>query len=110
MKTRFILTAISLLFICFPHLSEAANAKYVNPKYNGYSLDWCKTFANSCGKPAADAFCRDKGHLYALKFAKKNKMKVKTMCVGDHAVCDPRHHGCDSFSFIICKRKFILRQ
>jgi hypothetical protein len=109
MKTRYSLTAIALfLSVCLPHLSEAANPTYQNPKYNGYSLDWCKTFEHDCGKAAADMFCRKNGHLYALKFAKKNNMKVKTMCIGDHAVCDPRHHGCDSFRFITCKRKFMM--
>ena len=101
-KFRFTLTAVAF-FLCLPQLSVAAN--YLNPRYQGYSLDWCKTFEHECGKPAADAFCQKQGHLSALDFSKKNSMQVETMTIQDHAVCNPQHHRCDSFNFIKCKEK-----
>ncbi len=104
METRFIFTAITLFFsICLPHLSTAAN--YPNPTHQGYKLDWCKTFEHECGKPAADAFCQQRGHLSALNFSKKNNLQVETMTIQDHAICNPQHHRCDSFNFIDCKEK-----
>jgi hypothetical protein len=105
MKTRYSLTAIALfLSVCLPHLSEAM-PPYLNPTYRGHSLDWCKTFEHGCGQDAADAFCESKGHDKALRFFKKNNVQVRTMCIGDNAVCDPRHHSCDSFKSITCKPK-----
>ncbi|WP_339137831.1 MAG: hypothetical protein WGN25_06755 [Candidatus Electrothrix sp. GW3-4] len=106
-KTRFTCTAIAFFFsTCFPHLSAAAN--YPNPIYQGYSLDWCKSFEHECGKPAADAFCKKQGHLSALDFSKKSNMQVETMTIQDHAICNPQHHRCDSFTFINCKEKLAV--
>ncbi|MCW5198554.1 hypothetical protein VU06_02255 [Desulfobulbus sp. F3] len=102
MKTNFAFTA-TFLFLSVCHLSEAAN--YPNPQYQGYSLDWCRSFERDCGKPAADAFCQQLGHVDALSFSKKNNPGVATMTIQDHAVCNPQHHGCDSFNVINCREK-----
>jgi predicted SPOUT superfamily RNA methylase MTH1 len=110
MKTKMtIVTTATFLFLSLSHQGEASQTAiqtYNNPKYLGYSLDWCKTFARDCGKPAADMFCQKEGHLNALDFAKK-KSTVETITVQNHAICNPQHHGCDSFSHIKCKQKII---
>jgi predicted SPOUT superfamily RNA methylase MTH1 len=106
MKTKVAVIA-TLIFLSTSHLSEAAN--YSNPQYRGYSLDWCLTFENSCGKPAADAFCKAKGHLDALNFSKKDNPGVATMTIGNNAICDPQHHRCDSFNFINCRENMPKR-
>jgi len=69
---------------------------------HGYPLDWCNRFERECGKPAADAYCLSKGYDQASTFAKRRSEK-KTLCIGDHALCDPSLHGCDTFDWIYCK-------
>lgn len=42
---------------------------YYYPFYGGYRLDWCKNWAQNCGKPAADAYCEYKGYEYAISYS-----------------------------------------
>lgn len=93
--------ALSLLFL--PSLSFAQDTvKYNAPKHRGLALDWCRIFEHGCGKPAADAYCRSKGHVKSSSWAKWNNPGVKTMTIGQNSVCDPRYHRCDSFKSINC--------
>lgn len=82
----------------------SATAKvFPNPKWNGYALDWCRTFEQGCGKPAADMYCQKKGYPQSTSYVKKNAVSTLTMTVGSNAICNPQFHGCDSFSFIRCQ-------
>ena len=44
---------------------------YSNPKINGLRVIWCagESFPGSCGRPAADAWCRSKGLSRSTSFA-----------------------------------------
>jgi len=43
---------------------------YSNPTLNGIRVDWCLGDSlRGCGKPAADAWCRSRGHASSASFA-----------------------------------------
>jgi hypothetical protein len=49
-------------------------------------VDWCLRWANDCGKPAADAFCRSQGFERAKSFA--NELTGgPTWVIGDRQIC-----------------------
>lgn len=99
-KTLF---AVVLGILVSSFSSEAEAARFVAPKWNGYALDWCKNFEGNCGKPAADLFCQKKGYPQSTGFAQQYRVSYQTMTVGNNAICDPRSHHCDSFSYIDCQ-------
>ena len=67
-------------------------------------LDTCITWEVDCdsGQIAADTFCEDKGYSGAVNFAMIRKEDEPTMTIGDHAVCDPNWHECNTYTFITC--------
>lgn len=77
---------------------------FIKPKFNGYALDWCKTFGHGCGKKAANSYCKLKGFNKAIKWKKWSNPGIKTMTIGESSVCDPAYHGCDSFKSIKCTK------
>jgi hypothetical protein len=106
MQVKKLLRALGIFLICQPAINFAADTvNYNHPKYRGYALDWCRVFEHDCGKGAADAYCRAKGHLKAASWAKRNHPGVKTMTIGQNSICDPNNHRCDTFSSIECVTK-----
>ena len=86
--------------------SGVANAEvreFSRPRIDGMRLDWCLTWAQNCGRPAASAFCRRRGYDYAEDFAKESG-------VGDYeptrlitgATCGESF--CTGFAYITCGR------
>lgn len=50
---------ISTILALVMYISRVnANVVFNNPQWNGIKLDWCYQWSTSCGKPAADYFCR----------------------------------------------------
>jgi len=84
------------------HMKFVKSVRYTHPKYKGFALDWCKIFEHECGKSAANAYCKYKGHLKAKSWIKWNNPGLKTMTIGQNSICDPAYHGCDSFKYIRC--------
>ena len=64
------------------------------------ALDWCRVWANDCGKGAADVFCRQAGHQGAARFVRFDGMK-KTWVIDDKKECDG---PCASFKSIVCTK------
>ena len=62
-------------------------------------LDFCRDFGSACGKPAADAFCRQKGHPNASRFQISEDIG-HTAIISTGAICDEPH--CDGFTKIQC--------
>jgi hypothetical protein len=62
-------------------------------------LDFCRDFGSACGKPAADAFCRQKGHPDASRFQKSEDIG-HTAIISTGAICDDP--SCDGFTKIQC--------
>mmetsp|Transcript_27273 Transcript_27273/g.56864 ORF Transcript_27273/g.56864 Transcript_27273/m.56864 type:complete len:209 (-) Transcript_27273:49-675(-) len=75
---------------------------YKSPMEHGRSLDSCFKFESECGASAADAFCEDRGYARAKEYALIVATEGETMTIGNHAVCDPRWHGCNTFTYITC--------
>ncbi len=94
-----------LLLLAVP--SMAAEARYKNPAVNGYALDYCRTWGASCGKPAADAFCRNKGYSKALRFHVRRNTPP-TRVIGSGQIC--RHAGCDRIDWVTCAAEISFAQ
>ncbi len=75
---------------------------FLNPRHNNYRLDWCKTFSDACGRPAAYAFCKAKGYKKLVSFQKERNITGETMTIGDNSICNSNYHRCDTFSSIKC--------
>ena len=99
-----------ILYLCLLLLAAptiAAEARYKNPKVNGYSLDYCRTWGANCGKPAADAFCKDKGYRNAQRFHVK-KNTPPTRVIGSGRIC--RDAGCDRIDWVACAAEISFAQ
>jgi hypothetical protein len=82
---------------------------YLKPKIGSYRVDWCLTYGNNCGKPAADAFCKSKNHGSARSFSFDENIgnTGPTKTVGsDAAICNQAM--CDGFKSIQCNRYEII--
>lgn len=82
----------------FKYIDCSFDTKYEKPFYFGYRLDWCKSIALACGKPAANAFCRYEGHISASKWLIDDDAGP-TKTIG-HVVCDAP--SCVGFEYITC--------
>ena len=82
--------------------SASGNRTFNNPRISGNRLDWCREWAQNCGKPAADAFCRVKGYSRAVNFAKAPNVGASqpTQIITSGQICNQA--GCDGFSAITC--------
>lgn len=82
-------------------VQSANNAEsFVKPMLEGYRVDWCLNFGNTCGEAAADKFCQIKGFRTATDFPIARDIG-RTKTIGDKRVCDDP--GCDGFSRITCQ-------
>lgn len=86
-----------------PQASEAEPHTFFEPTFAGYRLDWCLHYANRCGKPAADRFCRAQGFVGARSWRKATDIShlTPTYIIGDERLCKLR--GCDGFIMIACQ-------
>ncbi len=73
---------------------------YNAPMAGKRRLDWCLTWATDCGKPAADYYCKTKGHALATGFKiDENIWKTRILKTGQKCT-DPE---CDGFKYIDCE-------
>ncbi len=91
-------------FDAVPTLPAAgATADIATPTYAGMRLDWCFKWAEQCGQPAADVFCRLNGYSRATSFTKAENVGqngIVTYVIGSARQCqDP---ACDAFQNVRC--------
>ena len=78
------------------------NQVFANPVWKGHRLDVCLTWATNCGKPAADAFCRNKGFAESIhSVADPEAGRSKTRLIGTDQICDKNF--CVGFQMITCR-------
>jgi hypothetical protein len=85
---------------------QSATVRYDRPALSlrprtRFAMDWCLTWGDQCGKPAADAFCsyRDPDRPYAVDFNMAQDIGV-TQIFSTGEVC--RDPACDGFTHIVC--------
>ena len=78
---------------------------FVKPKIDGYRLDWCKEWAQNCGKGAADAFCKLNGYKEAKSWEIDPDIgsTIPTKIITSGKICNQGF--CDGFKYIKCKEK-----
>lgn len=104
MNAKSVLIALALL-LAGPGFAGAVEKTFENPKQGGQRLDWCKTFQQDCGKPAANAWCVSKDYKNAANFTKEENVG-KTRTIGDGSICEDSN--CDSFSQITCFKPLLF--
>lgn len=68
---------------------------------NGLRLDWCLAWERDCGKPAADAFCKEQGYDAARSF-EPHKTGALTWLAGDEQICSGAQ--CTALAQVVCER------
>ncbi len=101
MKKFVVIPLVVLSFGFISNLNAGDTVSFSNPKVNGVALDWCKTWATDCGKPAADYFCQSNGYAKAVLFKKENNIGY-TKILKTGRLCNKDF--CDSFKVITCKK------
>lgn len=72
-----------------------------NPSINDVALDVCLNWGTGCGKPAADAFCQQRGFNYSSAQTTQPNAPP-TYVLGDNRVCNESF--CARFTSITCNR------
>lgn len=93
-------TALATLGLVMAAPAFAENKTYQDPMYKGARLDWCRDWAKNCGKPAAVAFCQNKGFATAATFKQDKDPGGSTKVIGSGKMCEG--DNCTSFSSITC--------
>lgn len=71
-----------------------------NPRYQGFRLDWCWTWAHHCGHRTANEFCRRNGYRRAVNWKAPLIEISPTKMMGSGQLCTIGR--CGSFEWITC--------
>lgn len=84
-------------------VTEGDTMIFDNPYYGDYRLDWCLSWGDDCGEPAAEAFCKLKGYDVATDFDPAPDIGAisPTYVIKAGRVCN--REFCDGFEQIRCK-------
>jgi len=103
MKTFLVTTAsIIVSAVSFASAASADNQTFSNPKVGAQRLDLCLNWGTGCGKPAADAWCVNKGFTNSAGHVVAHDIgaSTPTRLITTGAVCDQDY--CDGFSQVTC--------
>ena len=78
--------------------SRAAVRNFFAPQVDGNRIDSCLASAGTCGKPAADAFCKAEGYDNAILF--QREPLAQTRRLGSGEICEGG--ACSGFKQIKC--------
>lgn len=78
--------------------AEASTRSYFSPKANGVVIGACLADGTSCGKLAADAFCKKEGFAESILFAREPVTTARILDSG--AMCEGA--ACEAFKRIKC--------
>lgn len=80
----------------------SSNRVFGNPVWKEHRLDLCREWATNCGKPAADAFCREKSFTESMHYVPDPEPgRSTTRVIGTDQICSGRF--CTGFQQIICR-------
>ena len=77
---QILLSAVAL--VAFASAAEADVRTFSSPRLGGARLDWCLQWSASCGKPAADAYCRSRGFAGAINFSQQRGVGATRLISG----------------------------
>lgn len=99
---------LALLLICAALAAplQAGEVRIKDPKVGGIALDYCRSWAKDCGKPAANAYCRTRGYSKAVKFGKADN-KPPTRVIDGGKVC--KAPQCDRISWVVCETNHVYK-
>jgi hypothetical protein len=78
--------------------AEASTRSYFSPKANGIVIGACLANGTSCGKMAADAFCKKEDFAESILFAREAVTTARILDSG--AICEGA--ACEAFKRIKC--------
>lgn len=78
---------------------KAASNVFSPVQVAGMTMDYCLTFAATCGQPAADEFCRRNGYTRAASFDWSYQRPTRTLVSNE--TCD--QDGCGGYNRITCE-------
>jgi hypothetical protein len=93
---RIPLLALALLLTATT--AEASTRSYFSPKADGIVIGACLADGTSCGKVAADAFCKKEGFAESILFARESVTTARILDSG--AMCEGAR--CEAFKRIKC--------
>jgi hypothetical protein len=102
--SRITIVLRTLAFSLLSAYAVAGSRQYDKPTVEhgkldrGLPLDWWLTWGKDCAKPAADYFCRKKGHQRAGRLAKSEYIGMSKLLRSRRVCNDP---GCDGFACIV---------
>lgn len=98
------IAGLSAFFATSPTLEADSSRTFENASWEGFRVDYCESWGQRCGQPAADAFCRLAGFDRAEAFSKADNIGASspTRTLSDRRVCNASN--CDGFSSISCVR------
>lgn len=82
--------------------SPLQQKEFIRPMIDGVRLDWYKSFAEECGKSAADAFCMKMGYRGAKLYRGPDMAPNRTRCVSSDQICNGFY--CGGFHWIECEK------
>jgi hypothetical protein len=94
--TQLLLSVAAL--VAFASAAQADTRTFSSPRLGGARLDWCLQWSASCGKPAADAYCRSRGFAGAINFSQARGVG-RTRLISGGACNGPT---CAGFGHITC--------
>lgn len=78
---------------------KAAGNVFSPVQVGGMTMDYCLSFATTCGQPAADEFCRRNGYTRAASFDWSYTRPTRTLVSNE--TCD--QDGCGGYNRITCE-------
>lgn len=86
-----------------PPRQQRAEQRFDKPMVGGVPLDYCKTWATNCGKPAADYFCIKNHYSGAVRWETSRVQQTRILSTNTLCQVGKNSPICDAFSYIICK-------
>jgi hypothetical protein len=87
-----------ILLLLGTHQTQAATRSYSFPPESKSRIGTCLADGTSCGKTAADAFCKKQGFAESIMFAREKAVSVRILDSG--AMCEG--DACEAFKRIKC--------